>query len=104
MDPDLSRIKGPNLALRLIQPEDAAYVHGLRIDPAFIGTCPRLMAASRISAAGSRVAKRVKPGAPNSIASFGPHGPTGQSRLTCAPPDWLRRPRRNASLLPAATG
>jgi RimJ/RimL family protein N-acetyltransferase len=35
MPPDLSRIEGPNLALRLIQPADAAYVHGLRIDPAY---------------------------------------------------------------------
>lgn len=31
----LARIEGPNLALRLIQPADAAYVHGLRTDPAY---------------------------------------------------------------------
>ena len=28
-------IVGPNLTLRLIEPEDAAYVHALRIDPAY---------------------------------------------------------------------
>ena len=32
---DLTRIEGSNLALRLIQPDDAAYVHALRIDPAY---------------------------------------------------------------------
>ncbi|OWU66753.1 hypothetical protein ATO2_17550 [Roseovarius sp. 22II1-1F6A] len=32
---DVTRIEGPNLALRLIQPDDAAYVHGLRINPAY---------------------------------------------------------------------
>ena len=31
----LARIDGPNLMLRLIQPEDAAYVHGLRTDPVY---------------------------------------------------------------------
>lgn len=31
----LARIRGPNLTLRLIRPEDAAYVHGLRTDPAY---------------------------------------------------------------------
>jgi RimJ/RimL family protein N-acetyltransferase len=30
----LSPITGPNLVLRLIEPSDAAYVHGLRTDPA----------------------------------------------------------------------
>ncbi len=33
--PSLSRVEGPNLILRLIEPEDAAYVHGLRTDPAY---------------------------------------------------------------------
>lgn len=33
--PALARIAGPNLALRLIQPADAAYVHGLRVDPVY---------------------------------------------------------------------
>lgn len=28
-------VKGPNLVLRLIEPEDAGYVHGLRTDPAY---------------------------------------------------------------------
>lgn len=28
-------VKGPNLILRLIEPEDAGYVHGLRTDPAY---------------------------------------------------------------------
>lgn len=31
----LARIAGPNLVLRLIRPDDADYVHGLRIDPAY---------------------------------------------------------------------
>jgi RimJ/RimL family protein N-acetyltransferase len=31
----LSRIEGPALALRLIRPDDADYVHGLRTDPAY---------------------------------------------------------------------
>lgn len=35
--PALSRIDGVQLSLRLIQLEDAAYVHGLRIDPAYNG-------------------------------------------------------------------
>jgi RimJ/RimL family protein N-acetyltransferase len=29
------RVAGPNLVLRLITPDDAAYVHGLRMDPAY---------------------------------------------------------------------
>jgi hypothetical protein len=33
--PDLSRVEGPNLILRLIQPDDAAYVHGLRVSPLY---------------------------------------------------------------------
>lgn len=32
---DLARIAGPGLVLRLIEPEDAGYVHGLRTDPAY---------------------------------------------------------------------
>lgn len=32
---ELSRISGPNLVLRLIVPDDAEYVHGLRTDPAY---------------------------------------------------------------------
>lgn len=32
---NLARVEGPSLVLRLIQPEDAAYVHGLRTDPAY---------------------------------------------------------------------
>jgi len=32
---DATRIEGPNLVLRLIQPDDAAYVHDLRINPAY---------------------------------------------------------------------
>ncbi|WP_420024730.1 GNAT family N-acetyltransferase (plasmid) [Cereibacter azotoformans] len=31
----LSRVEGPTLALRLIRPEDAAYVHGLRTNPSY---------------------------------------------------------------------
>jgi RimJ/RimL family protein N-acetyltransferase len=31
----LARVEGPNLTLRLIQPEDADYVHGLRTNPAY---------------------------------------------------------------------
>jgi RimJ/RimL family protein N-acetyltransferase len=31
----LSRVEGPNLVLRLIEPEDAEYVHGLRSDPKY---------------------------------------------------------------------
>lgn len=31
----LARVKGPNLILRLIRPEDADYVHALRTDPAY---------------------------------------------------------------------
>jgi RimJ/RimL family protein N-acetyltransferase len=30
---NLARVEGPNLALRLIRPEDAEYVHRLRTDP-----------------------------------------------------------------------
>lgn len=33
----MSKAAGPNLRLRLIQPEDAAYVHGLRTHPAYSG-------------------------------------------------------------------
>ena len=35
MSPDMARIEGPKLGLRLITPDDAAYVHGLRLDPAY---------------------------------------------------------------------
>ena len=35
MKPSLARIEGPNLALRLIQPDDAEYVYGLRTNPAY---------------------------------------------------------------------
>lgn len=31
----ISRVEGPNLTLRLIEPEDAAYVHGLRTNPLY---------------------------------------------------------------------
>lgn len=31
----VDRVEGPNLTLRLIQPENAAYFHGLRTDPAY---------------------------------------------------------------------
>lgn len=31
----LARIRGPNLTLRLITPDDAAYVYGLRMNPAY---------------------------------------------------------------------
>jgi hypothetical protein len=31
----LTRVEGPNLVLRLIRPEDAEYVHGLRTDAAY---------------------------------------------------------------------
>lgn len=31
----LARVRGPNLVLRLVQPEDAAYVYGLRTNPAY---------------------------------------------------------------------
>lgn len=31
----LHRVNGPNLALRLIEPGDADYVHGLRMDPTY---------------------------------------------------------------------
>lgn len=31
----LNHVDGPNLVLRLIRPEDADYVHALRIDPAY---------------------------------------------------------------------
>lgn len=31
----LARVQGPNLVLRLIRPEDADYVHGLRTDPSY---------------------------------------------------------------------
>ena len=37
MPPALSRIDGIQLSLRLVQPEDAAYIHGLRMDPAYNG-------------------------------------------------------------------
>ncbi|MDP2083921.1 MAG: GNAT family N-acetyltransferase [Gemmobacter sp.] len=32
---NLARVEGPNLVLRLIRPEDADYLHGLRTDPAY---------------------------------------------------------------------
>lgn len=32
---ELADLKGPNLSLRLIRPEDAAFVHGLRTDPTY---------------------------------------------------------------------
>lgn len=35
MNASLERAEGPGIALRLVQPEDAAYIHGLRIDPAY---------------------------------------------------------------------
>lgn len=31
----LARVEGPNIALRLITPDDAAYVHDLRLNPAY---------------------------------------------------------------------
>ena len=31
----IARVEGPNLILRLIEPEDAAYVHSLRNNPAY---------------------------------------------------------------------
>ena len=31
----IARVEGPNLTLRLIEPEDAAYVHSLRSNPAY---------------------------------------------------------------------
>ena len=31
----LARVEGPNLTLRLIRPEDAEYVHGMRTDPTY---------------------------------------------------------------------
>ena len=31
----IARIEGPNLTLRLIEPDDAAYVHGLRTNPLY---------------------------------------------------------------------
>ena len=31
----IARVEGPNLTLRLIQPEDAGYVHSLRSNPAY---------------------------------------------------------------------
>ena len=37
MAPALSRIGGIQLSLRLVQPEDAAYIHGLRTDPTYNG-------------------------------------------------------------------
>ena len=37
MPPTLSRIDGIQLSLRFVQPEDAAYVHGLRMDPSYNG-------------------------------------------------------------------
>ena len=33
----LPRVDGVHLSLRLVQPEDAAYIHGLRIDPTYNG-------------------------------------------------------------------
>ena len=33
--PEIRRVEGPNLTLRLIEPEDASYVHGLRTDPSY---------------------------------------------------------------------
>lgn len=35
MRKDLERIEGYRLCLRLVTPEDAAYIHGLRTDPVF---------------------------------------------------------------------
>lgn len=35
MKPLLARIEGPNLVLRLIHPDDADYVYGLRINPTY---------------------------------------------------------------------
>lgn len=32
---DIARVEGPNLRLRLIEPDDAHYVHGLRTDPRY---------------------------------------------------------------------
>lgn len=46
----IARVEGPNLALRLIQPEDAAYIHSLRGSPSYnthfskvTGTLPDLL-------------------------------------------------------------
>ena len=33
----IARVEGPNLILRLIKPDDAAYVHGLRTNPMYNG-------------------------------------------------------------------
>lgn len=35
--PDLSKIDGVQLSLRLVQPDDAPYIHGLRTDPTYNG-------------------------------------------------------------------
>jgi RimJ/RimL family protein N-acetyltransferase len=35
--PALSKINGVQLSLRLVQPEDAQYIHGLRTDPTYNG-------------------------------------------------------------------
>ena len=35
INPNLSRLQGPNLALRLVQPRDASYLYGLRVNPAY---------------------------------------------------------------------
>ena len=36
-DPALSKIDGVQLSLRLVQPDDASYIHGLRTDPTYNG-------------------------------------------------------------------
>jgi RimJ/RimL family protein N-acetyltransferase len=33
--PGIERVTGPNLVLRLITPDDAGYLHSLRVDPAY---------------------------------------------------------------------
>lgn len=35
LPPNLSRVEGPNLTLRLIRPTDAKYVYGLRANPSY---------------------------------------------------------------------
>lgn len=43
MHPALSQIDGIQLSLRLVRPEDAGYIHGLRVDPNYNGHLSAVM-------------------------------------------------------------
>ena len=59
-------VEGPNLTLRLIKPEDAAYVHGLRTNPLYNSHLSKVTGTVQDQRAGSKVTSLVRPRGRNS--------------------------------------